>query len=218
MRDAHQSSFLPLSQGTFTPATPSGLTPNTRSEAEAALTHNSSAQTDSAAPIPAHPPDENASVEVGPSGSNTQASDLDDGIEDAKKAYRRPPGPIRTSSKNYENALREAHKNASASSNLPMDTVAENITGVRTSSPASTIMPFPPPGQGVVPLLSGVGSGQANAVKRVVPTGLSLGNLGRSQSWNEQDMKHVFSANLMVEVQGDPGYASGAEESGVGPV
>lgn len=69
--------------------------------------------------------------------------------------------------------------------------------------------------QGVVPLHTGIGAGQAEAVKRVRPTGLSLGDLGRQQSWSEQDMKHVYSQKLMAGGEGgaaDQGYSSAAEQ------
>jgi len=193
---------LPPSTGTFTPGTPSGLTPNTRSEAEAALTLNSIAQTDSAAPTTPLTSSEN----MPPMGEES--------MTEAQKAWRKPAGPIRTSSTNYVTALAEAHKDPSLSSVLSSDSMSasgRSITGETVASPTSTgTAAFPPPGQGVVPLHTGVGTGQAEAIKRAKPTGLSLGALGRQQSWNAQDLKHVYSANLMVPVK-DAGYESGAE-------
>jgi hypothetical protein len=192
------------------PSTPSGLTPNTRSEAEAALTHNVLTQTESAAPTTPLPPRQNP------------LEDIDLGtIDEAKRVYRSPQGPIRTSSSNYTAALAAAHAETSASSELSTDTTddkspvqaASGITdGARTASPMSSTIPFPPPGQGVIPLRTGIGSGQAEVVKKARPHGLSLGDLGRRQSWNQQDMKHVASAGLLRKVDGDAGYASGQEE------
>lgn len=203
MGDAH--SFLRPSSGSFIPGTPSGLTPNTRSEAEAALTLNVAAQTDSAAPTTPLPTDENM-----PPGVD-KTYELDDGLTEAQKAYRRPVGPIRTSSTNYEQALRESNQQSSVSSNMSSETVGGNITGETVKSPTSTTTPFPPPGQGVVPLQTGVGTSQAEALKRNRPHGLSLGALGRQQSWSEQDYKHAYSATLMGDTKGDPGYGSGTE-------
>ncbi|CAI6235068.1 unnamed protein product [Periconia digitata] len=71
--------------------TPSGLTPTTRSEAEAALTHNTSTQTDSAAPP------------FSTTSTNPRRTNL-----------------IRASSTHYEAALQEAHDQASASSDLSL--------------------------------------------------------------------------------------------------
>lgn len=177
--------------------TPPGLTPNTRSEAEAALTHNIAAQTDSAAP--AIPLSENTS----------------DFATEAQKAYRRPMGPIRTSSTNYETALREAHQQASTSSELSTDTTvpADGITHRESvGSPLSSTVPFPPPGQGVVPLHTGVGLGQTE-VKRSRARGLSLTALARQQSWSDQDMKHVLQSPLMAEASGqEAGYGTGPRE------
>ncbi|PSN70719.1 hypothetical protein BS50DRAFT_485741 [Corynespora cassiicola Philippines] len=197
MGDARPS-LLPPSRGSFTPATPSGLTPNTRSEAEAALTLNSVSQTDSAAPT----------TPLAPGTAYI--------ISEAQRAYRRPPGPLRTSSTNYEQALKKAHEEVSASSDLSADTKSPvNLVGGPVGSPTASV-PFPPPGQGVVPLHSGVGMQQAEALKRAKPRGMSLGSLARQQSWNEQDMRHVYTAALMGEVKGDAGYSSGTEGKGVG--
>ena len=191
---------LPPSTGSFTPTTPSGLTPNTRSEAEAALSHNTIAQTDSAAPTTPLPSKEN--LQMADEGSMTEA----------QRAWRRPAEMIRTSSTNYEQALREARQE-STSSVASTDGISEmsNITGRTVASPTSTT-PFPLPGQGVVPLHTGVGSGQAEAIKRTKPSGMSLGALGRQQSWNAQDFKHVYSSSLMSEVKDNQGYASGTED------
>ncbi|KAF2259007.1 hypothetical protein CC78DRAFT_537411 [Lojkania enalia] len=196
------SNLLPPSTGALTPATPSGLTPNTRSEAEAALTLNSTTQTDSAAPTTAL----------------TQNNE-----DEAVKAYRRPLAPIRTSTNNYERALQDFQSQHSASSNLSSDTISPVISSRLVAEPqsfsesqssAEIASMFPGPGQGVVPKGSGVGSGQTEAVKRARPTGLTLGKLGRQQSWSEQDYKHLLNAKLMGEVvEGDAaGYDSGPGE------
>jgi hypothetical protein len=71
---------------------------------------------------------------------------------------------------------------------------------------------FPPPGQGVVPPYDRIGSGQAEVVKKARNRGLSLGQLGRAPSWNEQDMKHVLQGQLMEEVPGGAGYDSSVEK------
>lgn len=203
MGDTQDTLQLPT-RGAFPPSTPSGLTPNTRSEAEAALTHNIAAQTDSAAPTtPLH--------------ENTQPSMDADNVTEAQQAYRRPFGPICTSSTNYEMALHEAHNQASASSNLSSDTSvpADAITDrSNVDSPLSSMTPFPPPGQGVVPLHTGVGNRQA---KKTRPRGLSLAALAKQQSWNDQDMKRVLQGPLMTSVDGkEAGYGTGAEGNGVG--
>lgn len=188
---SNSPSLLPPSDGTFGVPTPSGLTPNTRSEAEAALTHNSIAQTDSAAPDP--------------------ASITENGTDEAQRAYRRP-GVARTSSTNYENALRRAQE-ASVSSNMSTDTDrADNVTGAEVvASPTSSVTPFPPPGQGVVPLNYGaVGATQGDAIKKTRSRGLSLSSLAQQQGWNEQDFRRVYSSDLMEEPsKNEAGYSSG---------
>jgi len=129
-------------------------------------------------------------------------------------------GPIRTSSTNYETALREAHQQSSASSELSTDTTvpADGITDRETVGSPMSSTPFPPPGQGVVPLHTGVGLNQTE-VKRTRPRGLSLAALARQQSWSDQDMKHVLQAPLMTEAGGnEAGYGTGAEAKGVGHV
>ena len=197
-----------------TTRTPSGLTPTTRSEAEAALSANSTAQTDSAAPT-------------------TQPAASDD---EARRAYHRPPGPIRTSSAQHAAALAAAHSQPSADSSLSVDTMS-STTPTAPGEAAAVGLPVPPnsavsptspdfpsvvPGAGVVPLHPGVGAGQADVVRRARP-GLSLGALARAQSWSEQDFKHVASGRLMVGAGSgsgaaeEHGYASGEGGSlGVG--
>jgi hypothetical protein len=184
-----QSSLLPPSDGDFAMATPSGLTPGTRSEAEEAFALNAIAQTDSAAPDPS--------------------------LTEAQMAYRRPGIP-RSSSYNYENALRRAQQ-SSVSSDMSTDTVTDTGSGSVTS-PTSTTMPFPQPGQGVVPLNYGhVGAAQSDIVKKSRSRGLSLGALARQQSWSEEDYKHVYSAKLVEETKNDGGYGTGADKKAQGP-
>ncbi|KAF2870670.1 hypothetical protein BDV95DRAFT_595382 [Massariosphaeria phaeospora] len=177
MDSSNSDSLLPPTEASFPLESPSGLTPNTRTEAELALDYNSHTQTDSAAPATSFPSDENANP------------------TEAHAAYRRP-GPVRTSSTNYQQALQKAHAETSASSNLSTDTTT---TGV----------PFPPPGQGVVPLHTGVGVsvGQSDALKSRRPRGMSLTALAPQQSWSEQDMKHAYTANLLADAK-DAGYSS----------
>ena len=204
---------LPPSEPFPPVATPSGLTPNTRSEAEAALHRNSLVQTDSAAPLIEQL---NTLPTLGAGGNNTLAEQSND-VDDAQQAYH--GAHVRKSSTNYEKALNAWNKQASASSNFSNTSTEESASGENTAvpitgerpvaSPTATI-PFPAPGQGVVPLHTGVGSGQAEAVKKARPSGLSLGSLGRQQSWNEQDFKHVHSAQLMKRKE-DGGYDSGVE-------
>jgi hypothetical protein len=186
-----QSSLLPPSDGDFAMATPSGLTPGTRSEAEEAFMLNATVQTDSAAP--------------------------DQTLTEAQRAYRRPEIP-RASSYNYENALRRAQQ-SSVSSDLSADTVTDNVTDAGTvASPSSTTVPFPPAGQGVVPLNYGhVGAAQGEPIKKTRSRGLSLSALARQQSWSEEDYKHVYSAKLVEETKNDGGYGSGAEKKTQGP-
>jgi hypothetical protein len=186
------NNLLPPSAGDFGIATPSGLTPGTRSEAEAAFTLNAEAQTDSAAPDPT--------------------------LTEAQTAYRRPGIP-RASSYNYENAIRRAQQ-SSVSSDLSTTTEAsENISGAGTvASPPLANTPFPPPGQGVVPLNYGhVGAAQGDTMKKTRSRGLSLSALARQQSWNEEDFKHVYSTQLVEETKIDAGYGSGAEKKAQGP-
>lgn len=136
----------------------------------------------------------------------------EESMTEAQRAWRRPADMIRTSSTNYEQALREARQESSSSVASP-DGISEtsNITDRTVASPIS-VTSFPLPGQGVVPLHTGVGSGQTEAIKRTKPSGMSLGALGRKQSWNAQDFKHVYSASLMSEVKDTQGYASGSED------
>jgi hypothetical protein len=188
------ATLLPPSDGTFSVPTPSGLTPNTRSEAEKAFFQNSLAQTDSAAP------DQSA-------------------MDEARQAYRRP-GILRTSSANYENALRNAHKQSSVSSDMSTSTEVpgeetENAAGEATTASLTSATPFPQAGQGVVPLNYGsVGAGQAEAVKKSRSRGLSLGGLARQQSWNEQDYKRLYNADLLSDVSKEAGgYDSVARDT-----
>jgi hypothetical protein len=128
-------------------------------------------------------------------------------VDEAKLVYRRPPNPTRTSTSNYAEALR-------ASSGISAVETAASAAVVEpriTMSPVTTS-----PTQGVVslnPTNVGVGAGQAEAVRRARPVGLSLGDLERKQSWNEQDFKHIYSERLMVKESEDPGYSSAQEGS-----
>jgi hypothetical protein len=178
-----QSNLMPPSEGDFALATPSGLTPGTRSEAEEAFMLNAIAQTDSAAPDPS--------------------------LSEAQRAYRRPGIP-RTSSHNYENALRRAQQ-SSVSSEMSTETVTDNTS---TTEPAA----FPQPGQGVVPLNYGtVGAAQGEPVKKTRSRGLSLGALAEQQSWNEEDYKRMYSPKLAEETKPNAGYGTGAEKKTQGP-
>ncbi|KAF1940046.1 hypothetical protein EJ02DRAFT_241486 [Clathrospora elynae] len=193
---SERPSLMPPTGGSFLSSgahTPSGLTPCTRSEAEAALTHNSIAQTDSAAPDP------------------TLLAQTADGSSEAQQAYRRPD-VARTSSTNYENALKRAQQ-ASVSSSLSANSVPDNITGETVASPVSSTTPFPPPGQGVVPLNYGaVSAVQGDALKKTRPRGLSLSGLAQQQGWSEQDFKRVYSADLLQEEpKQEAGYDSGSK-------
>jgi len=206
-----QPTLLPPSDGTLGASTPSGLTPNTRSEAEAALTHNSTAQTDSAAPDAAFL--KHMTTEGGDAYGTTE-----DGTTEAQKAYRRP-GVARTSSANYVMALKKAQQ-GSVSSNMSTDSdVPETITGATVASPASSTTPFPPPGQGVVPLNYGhVGAAQGDAIKKTRSRGLSLSSLAQQQGWNEQDFRRVYSAELLEEPgKTEAEYNSGVEHKAQGP-
>ncbi|KAL1596685.1 hypothetical protein SLS59_007715 [Nothophoma quercina] len=176
---------LPPSDAGFGDPTPSGLTPNTRSEVEEAFFSNATKQTDSAAP------------------------DLTVKTDEARAAYRRP-GVVRASSHNYERALKMAHAQSSVSSDLSTHTEADdNVTGGATVASPSQSLPFPAPGQGVVPDYSAVGLSQGDSLKKSRSRGLSLGALAQQQSWNPEDYKRLYNADLMGEVKKDPGYASG---------
>jgi hypothetical protein len=182
------SSSLGLPQSdAFGDPTPSGLTPGTRSEAEAIFFQNATKQTESAAPDPSITTDE------------------------ARAAYRRP-GVVRASSANYERALKMAHAQSSASSDLPTHAEAsDNITGSAQVASPSHSSPFPAPGQGVVPDYSAVGLTRGDSLKKTRSRGLSLGALAQQQGWSEQDYKRLYNADLMSKVKGNPGYNSSAE-------
>ncbi|KAH9880237.1 hypothetical protein IAQ61_000526 [Plenodomus lingam] len=186
---SEQPSLLTPSDGPHNLLTPSALTPNTRTEAEAALTLNSINQTDAAGPDPAL---------------------LEDGTSEAQKAYRRPGVP-RTSSFNYQDALRRAQQ-ASVSSNMSADSEASGNTAEETvASPASSATPFPPPGQGVVPLNYGaVGASRSDSVKKTRSRGLSLSGLAQQQGWSEQDYKRVYTSDLVAKPKESAGYRSEA--------
>jgi hypothetical protein len=62
-----------------------------------------------------------------------------------------------------------------------------------------------------VPDYSAVGISQSDTLKKSRSRGLSLGALAQQQSWNEQDYKRLYNADLMEEVKKDAGYASGTE-------
>ncbi|KAL1651728.1 hypothetical protein SLS61_005391 [Didymella pomorum] len=183
------SSSLGLPQSdAFGDPTPSGLTPSTRSEAEAIFFQNATRQTESAAPDPSIAADE------------------------ARVAYRRP-GVVRASSANYEKALKMAHAQSSASSDLASNgETCENITGSAQAVSPSQSSPFPAPGQGVVPDYSAVGLSRSDSLKKSRSRGLSLGGLAHQQSWSEQDYKRLYNTDLMSEVKATSGYDSGAEK------
>ncbi|KAF2817030.1 uncharacterized protein BDZ99DRAFT_456828 [Mytilinidion resinicola] len=214
MGDSESTAFLSTraalsSNPSYNLSTPSQLTPNTRSEAEAALTANSQAQTDSAAPTT---PLQDAAARfeaLAGTKSEYMAASTDSGvgktlnekeaaIDEAKLAYRRTPA--RTSSSNYAEAL----VGAGMSPAPHTSTVYEEPGSMSPDSIAAM--------KGVVPLKTGVGEGQAEAVKRARPAGLKLGDLGRKQSWSPEDFKHVYSERLMVKGNEDPGYSSTVEE------
>lgn len=178
---------LPSSDAGFGDPTPSGLTPNTRSEAEEIFFQNAVRQTDSAAP------------------DSTLSTD------EARDAYRRP-GVVRASSHHYERALRLANAQSSVSSDMSTySETPDSVTGEATVRSPSQSVPFPPPGQGVVPDYSAVGLAQGDTLKKSRSRGLSLGALAQQQSWNEQDYKRLYNADLMSEVKKNAGYASGGE-------
>ncbi|KNG49953.1 hypothetical protein DDE82_005219 [Stemphylium lycopersici] len=206
-----QPSLMPPSEDSFLSSgsfTPSGLTPNTRTQAEAAFTLNSTTQTDSAAPDPRLIP------LMGAGGGNETAAD--NGPTEAVKAYTgyRRPGMVRASSSNYESALKRAQQ-ALVSSDLSADSEVpeSNVTAGQTvASPASSQTPFPAPGQGVVPLNynSPVGVAQGDSLKKSRSRGLSLTGLAQQQGWSEQDYKRIYSAELMeTDPKNAAGYGSG---------
>lgn len=145
-------------------------------------------------------------------GAGSEMDDLS--MTEAQHAYHRPMGPIRTSSTNYQQALLQARERSSVSSNMS-DTIGSPTSTTLATSPTTSTpslsVTFPQPGQGVVPLNPGISAGQAEVVRKAKPSGLSLGELGRQQSWKEQDRRHVYSQGLMAEVRGDAGYSSGNE-------
>ncbi|KAJ8104798.1 hypothetical protein OPT61_g10560 [Boeremia exigua] len=106
-----------------------------------------------------------------------------------------------------------AHAQSSASSDLATHGESpDNITGGATVASPSHGSLFPAPGQGVVPDYSGVGLARGDSLKKTRSRGLSLGALAQQQSWNEQDYKRMYNADLMGEVQQNQGYDSGPEK------
>lgn len=183
------SSSLGLPQSDeFGDPTPSGLTPNTRSEAEEIFFQNALKQTESAAP------------------DSTLATD------EARAAYRRP-GVVRASSANYERALKMALAQGSTSSDLATQTESpENATGSPQVTSPSQSSAYPVQGQGVVPDYSAVGLARDDNLKsKSRSRGLSLGALAQQQNWSEQDYKRFYNADLVSEVKASPGYNSGVE-------
>lgn len=178
---------LPSLDAGFGDPTPSGLTPNTRSQVEEAFFQNTLKQTDSAAPDPSTVTDE------------------------ARVAYRRP-GVVRASSANYERALKMLHAQNSVSSELPAHAESpDNVTNEASVTSASQSSTLPPPGHGVVPDYGAVSLQQGDTVKKSRSRGFSLGALAQQQTWNEQDYKRLYNADLMSEVKNDNGYGSGTE-------
>lgn len=155
--------------------------------------YNTTTQTDSAAPDPAS---------LTENGSTTEAH----------QAYRRP-SIARTSSTNYQDALKRAQQ-ASVSSEMSAESeVPDNTTRETVASPASSSIPFPAPGQGVVPLNYGsVGATATDPIKKTRSRGLSLSGLAQQQGWNEQDYKRVFNSGLMEDPKNDAGYGEGSEQ------
>lgn len=136
-------------------------------------------------------------------------------MDEAHQAYRRPQVP-RTSSTNYEQALHSAHKQSSVSSNLSARTeVPDDVSGGAAVASPLSATPFPQAGQGVVPLnYATAGAGQGDAVKKSRSRGLSLGALGRQQSWNEQDYKRLYNVELLgEESKKESGYDSVAKDT-----
>jgi hypothetical protein len=101
---------------------------------------------------------------------------------------------------------------------MSTDTVTDDVSGTgAVASPTSSTVPFPPPGQGVVPLNYGhVGASQSDTKKSRL-RGLSLGALARQQSWSEEDYKHMYSAKLAEDTKNDGGYGQGTEKKVQGP-
>ena len=183
----NSSLSLPSPDAAFGDPTPSGLTPSTRSQAEEAFFQNTLKQTDSAAP------------------------DQSTITDEARAAYRRP-GVVRASSANYERALKMVHAKNSVSSDLSTNTEsADNVANGATVASPSQSSPFPPPGQGVVPDYGAIGLQQGDTTKKSRSRGFSLGALAQQQTWNEQDYKRMYNADLMSEVEKDNGYGSGTE-------
>ena len=59
-----------------------------------------------------------------------------------------------------------------------------------------------------------VSAGQTDAVKKSRSRGLSLGGLARQQSWNEQDYKRLYNADLLSDVnKEESGYDSVARDT-----
>ncbi|KAH9870871.1 hypothetical protein J1614_006443 [Plenodomus biglobosus] len=191
-------SLLTPSDGSYGPLTPSGLTPNTRTEAEAALTLNSITQTDAAGPDP------------------TLLAEGD--TSEAQKAYRRRPGLPRTSSTNYETALKRAQQASVPSDTSAHSDISGHVAGETVASPSLSATPFPPPGQGVVPLNYGaLVAAPSDSIKKTRSRELSLSGLAQQQGWSEQDYKRVYNSDLVTEPKENAGYGSGSDSKRNGP-
>jgi hypothetical protein len=189
------------------------LTPNTRSEAEAALSANSAFQTDAAAPttplVPA-PVFKPASAATEASSTGVESPELqqqqlpaaDEGGRRGSLGQR-PPVPTRSSS-NYLNAL------GASGSVDPAEALVEEdaATAASANAPSAT--------KEVADRTVGASSAEDDAVgeAETSPTGWRP-RTDRKQSWSHQDMRRMMQEKLMgtAPAEGDMGYDSATDTS-----
>lgn len=169
--------------------TPSLLTPNTRSEAEAAFASNTALQTDSAAPTTPGIEAEKLARLV------AQDGDIGD-----VEAGRRPV-PQRRTTNNYIDAMV-----ASAGGPETGGTAGNTEEESKSPAPAS------------VPTAGGEGKAESAAsgvASDIVGTGEKMPKaFTRQQSWNQQDLKREWHLKQKLMEKGDDvGYDSATEQS-----
>ncbi|KAF2837213.1 hypothetical protein M501DRAFT_1018124 [Patellaria atrata CBS 101060] len=201
-----QSRLGPSRTESFLP-TPSGLTPNTRTEAEAAFTANAEYQTESAAP------------------TTPLVDGTSDGIQSPRtitstkpplpspSTTRRPPIPTRSGSNYLDAAARytEDTGESTAAFTGPGGDVDPVLVpgiapGLSTALPTQSTTDLPSRSGGAVPSLptgpdgavsppmSPVGASGGSLRRDSKP---SLAQLGRQGSWNSQDLKRQLMGGML---------------------
>lgn len=191
------------------PLTPSMLTPNTRSEAEAALSANTAIQTDAAGPTtPTTPKDisdpaPTAAEEVVTTGPDSpvqrQLPSADQGGR-RQSLGMRPPIPTRSSS-NYINALEASGGGGDPAQHAAVEDAEE--------AAAATTGVDGPAGE------RRDGDATAEAVtEAVTETAGWRPKTDRKMSWSHQDMRRMMQESLMEKTrEGDMGYDSATDDN-----